>query len=64
MLDPEGARTTARRFFWFSESVDVRLSGPGQTTDTIRHRGQVYRVVEIQRWQGSHVRVVGSQVVS
>ena len=62
VLDPEGARTEARRFFWLPESVDVRLAGEGHTTDLLRYDGEVYRVVEIQRWQRSHVRVVGSRL--
>ena len=63
VLDDSGSRTEGRRFWWFPESVDMRLAGDGHTTDTIRHGdGEVYRVVEIQRWQGSHVRVVGSRV--
>ena len=59
VLDPEGSRTTARRFFWFLDTVDVRLAGQGQTTDLLRYAGHVYRVIEIQRWQGSHVRAGG-----
>ena len=67
VLDPEGARVTARRLFWFLESVDIRLagagqSGAGQTTDLIRHGGLLYRVIEIERWKGSHIKVVGSLV--
>ena len=61
-LGEEGSRTEGRRFFWFSEEVDVQLAGQGQTTDRIRHDGVVYRVIEIQRFKGSHVRVVGSRV--
>ena len=38
-LGEEGSRTEGRRFFWFSEEVDVQLAGPGQTTDRIRHDG-------------------------
>ena len=57
VLEEEGARVTAKRFFWFREAVDIRLSGANQTTDEIRHDGLVYRVIEVQRWRGSHIRV-------
>ena len=59
VLDADGARITARRLWWFPDSVDVRLSGEGQTTDTIRHDGLLYRVIEIQKWPDSHLRVLG-----
>ena len=58
VLDPEGARTTARRFFWFTAQADVRLAGQGQTTDLLRYRGEVFRVIEIARWD-SHLRGAG-----
>ena len=61
-LDGTGSRTEGTRLWWFAESVDVQLARPDHTTDTIRHDGTVYRVVEIQRFRGSHVRVVGSLV--
>ena len=61
-LGEEGARIEGRRVFWFSPGVDVQLSGDGHTTDQIRHDGVLYRVVDIQRWAGSHIRVVGSRV--
>ena len=65
VLDDTGSRTEGRRFWWFPESVDVRLAGDGHTTDTIRYGdSEVYQVVEIQRWAGSHVRVRGERVVS
>ena len=62
VLDDSGSRTEGRRFWWFPESVDVRLAGDGHTTDTIRHDGLLYRVIEIQRFARSHVRVTGSLV--
>ena len=62
VLEDDGARTVGRRFFYFRASVDVQLSGPGQTTDTIRHDGLLYRVVGIDRWRGSHIKVTGSLV--
>ena len=61
-LGEEGSRIEGRRVFWFSPGVDVQLSGDGHTTDQIRHDGVLYRVVEVQHWRGSHVRVVGSRV--
>ena len=61
-LGEEGARIEGRRFFWFLPQVDVRLAGDGHTTDNIKHDGVLYRVVEVERWHGSHVRVVGSRV--
>ena len=62
VLDDSGSRTDGRRFWWFPESVDVRLAGDGHTTDQIRHDGLLYRVVEIQCFQGSHVRVTGARL--
>ena len=64
VLDDSGSRTEGRRFWWFPESVDVRLAGDGHTTDTIRHDGALYRVVQIEKWRGSHIKVVGERVVS
>ena len=61
-LQEGGSRTEGRRFFWFSPAVDIRLAGQGQTTDQIRHDGVLFRVIEIQKWANSHVRVVGSRV--
>ena len=64
VLDDSGSRTEGRRFWWFPESVDVRLAGDGHTTDTIRHDGLLYRVVQVDRYPRSHVKVVGERVVS
>ena len=63
-LDEEGARIAGRRVFWFDAGTDVELASAsdGRTTDQIRHDGVLYRVIEIQRFQGSHVRVLGSRV--
>lgn len=61
-LDSEGARIEGRRVFWLDPGADIQLAGDGHTTDQIRHDGTLYRVIEIQRFQGSHVRVVGSRV--
>ena len=62
-LDGTGARIEGTRIWWFAESVDVQLAGDDHSTDTIRDGdGEVYRVVEIQRFRGSHVRVLGSRV--
>ena len=64
VLDDSGSRTEGRRFWWFPESVDVRLAGDGHTTDTIRYHGLLYRVVQVDRYPRSHVKVVGERVVS
>ena len=61
-LDDTGSRSEGTRLWWFGETVDVQLAGDGHTTDTIRHDGLLYRVVEIERWPGSHVKVTASLV--
>ena len=61
-LEEEGARISGRRVFWFDARTDIQLAGDGHQTDQIRHDGVLYRVVDIQRWNGSHIRVVGSRV--
>ena len=63
-LDEEGARIVGRRVFWFDAGTVVALASEseGHATDQIRHAGVLYRVIDIQRWAGSHVRVVGSRV--
>ena len=61
-LAQEGARIAGRRVFWFDAGTDVQLAAEGHRTDQIRHDGTLYRVIEIQRYRGSHVRVVGSRV--
>ena len=61
-LGEEGARIEARRAFWFSPGTDVQLAGPGKTTDEIRFAGELFRVIAIERWAGSHVKVVASRV--
>ena len=63
-LDGTGSRIEGTRIWWFGDSVDVRLAGPGHTTTTIRHDGALYRVVQIEKWRGSHIKVVGERVVS
>ena len=63
-LEQEGARSAGRRVFWFDAGTDVQLASAtdGRATDQIRHDGVLYRVIDIQRFQGSHVRVVGARV--
>lgn len=62
-LDGTGARIEGTRIFWFDESQDVQLAAAGHATDSIRYSGEVFRVVEIQRFARSHVRVLGLRVV-
>ena len=62
-LDGTGARIEGSRLFWFDEAQDVRLAESTHATDTIRHDGVLYRVVEIQRFAGSHVRVLGARAI-
>ena len=63
-LEQEGARTIGRRIFWFQDGTDVALPSAtdGRATDQIRYAGVLFRVIDIQRFRGSHVRVLGAVV--
>ena len=62
-LDGTGSRIEGTRIFWFDEAIDVQLAAADHATDSIRYSGEVFRVVEIQRFARSHVRVLGLRVV-
>ena len=63
-LEEEGARQVGRRVFWFDAGTEVQLASAadGRATDEINHDGLLYRVIDIQRFAGSHVRVIAARV--
>ena len=59
VLDPDGARITSRRWFWFGPGTDISIGADSHTADLLRYRGEVFRVIEVERWPESHLRIVG-----
>lgn len=59
VLEGEGSRITASRFWWFGPGTDISIGADSHTADLLRYGGEVFRVIEIQKWPDSHLRVVG-----
>lgn len=63
ILDSTGERREGLRYFWLGPEIDISIGGSDHTADLVRYAGDLFRVIELERYPRSHIRATGERVV-